>query len=244
VIQGKSPIAATTKPYKGLAMEGVIASWYANNTRGDVRGYRRCAESVVGRLTPGSSVLEVAPGPGYLAIEIAKRGNFHVVGLDISHTFVRIASENARQAGLAIEFRHGDAAHLPFPDESFDFVVCRAAFKNFSDPVGALDEIHRVLKPGGQASIYDLRKDASREDIDEEVRGMGLSWLNALLTRWTFRFMLLKTAYSSAALERLVLASRFGTGEVLQDGIGFDLRLAKELRGGRPEGDLSTRARR
>jgi ubiquinone/menaquinone biosynthesis C-methylase UbiE len=219
--------ATASKPYKGLAMEGVIASWYANNTKGDVRGYRTCAESVVSRLTPGSSVLEVAPGPGYLAIEIAKRGNFRVVGLDISRSFVRIASENARRAGLDIEFRHGDAAHMPFPDESFDFVVCRAAFKNFSDPVGALDEIHRVLKPGGKASIYDLRKDASLADIDEEVRGMGLSWLNRLLTKEAFRFMLLRTAYTTAALERMVAASHFGKGEILRDGIGFDLRIAK-----------------
>lgn len=219
--------SAAAKPYKGLAMEGMIATWYADNTKGDVRGYRTCAQSVVDRLSPGSSVLEVAPGPGYLAIEIAKRGDYSVVGLDISHSFVRIASENARRAGVAIEFRHGNAAHMPFPDESFDFVVCRAAFKNFSDPVGALDEIHRVLKPDGKASIYDLRKDASLKEIDSEVRGMCTSWLNALLTRWTFRVMLLKTAYTSAAIERMVSASRFGTGEILRDGIGFDLRLAK-----------------
>lgn len=220
-------MSTTTKPYKGLAMEGIIASWYANNTKGDIRGYRACAQSVVDRLSPGSSVLEVAPGPGYLAIEIAKRGSYRVVGLDISHSFVRIASENARREGVAIEFRQGDAAHLPFPDDSFVFVVCRAAFKNFSDPVGALDEIHRVLKPGGKASIYDLRKDASLAEIDAEVRGMGLSWLNALLTRWTFRHVLLKTAYTAAALERTVAASRFGTGDIRRDGIGFDLRLAK-----------------
>ncbi|HLZ09765.1 MAG TPA: class I SAM-dependent methyltransferase [Chloroflexota bacterium] len=220
-------MTTSTKPYKGPAMEGVIASWYANNTRGDVRGYQACAKSVVERLSPYSRVLEVAPGPGYLAIEIAKRGSFQVAGLDISHSFVRIATENARREGVAIDFRHGDAAHLPFPDESFDFVVCRAAFKNFSDPVGALDEIHRVLKPGGKASIYDLRKDASLADIDAEVQGMGQSWLNALLTRLTFRHMLLKSAYTSEELERMLSVSRFGAGDIRRDGIGFDLRLAK-----------------
>ena len=45
----------------------------------------------------------------------------------------------------------------------------------FSDPAGALDEIHRVLKAGGQASIYDLRKDAARDVITTEVRNMRLS---------------------------------------------------------------------
>src|SRR5713226_8376463 len=220
-------MAVTHKPYKGLPMEGIIATWYARNTANDVRGTRKSASSIADRLKPGARVLEVAPGPGYLAIEIAKLGDYSVSGLDISHSFVRIATENARKAGVNVDFGHGDVAHMPFPDESFDFVVCRAAFKNFSNPVGALDEIHRVLKPGGMASIYDLRKDASLAEIDAEVRGMGLSWLNALLTRWTFRRMLLKSAYTSAALDRMVASSRFGTGEILRDGIGFDLRLAK-----------------
>ena len=116
---------------------------------------------------------------------------------------------------------------MPFPEGSFDYVVCRAAFKNFADPVGALDEVHRVLRPGGQASIYDLRKDASLEEIDREVAEMGLSRLNAFLTRWTFRLMLLRNAYSRPALERLVAASRFGFGEIVPDGIGFELRLSK-----------------
>jgi ubiquinone/menaquinone biosynthesis C-methylase UbiE len=116
---------------------------------------------------------------------------------------------------------------MPFPDESFDFVVCRAAFKNFSDPVGALNEIHRVLMAGGQASIIDLRKDASLADIYDEVAGMHMSVLNAKLTRWTFRAMLLKSAYTREAIDAMVSQSQFARGEVLQDGIGFELRLAK-----------------
>lgn len=215
------------KPYKGLPMEGFIATWYANNTRGDSRGFKATAKAVAEQVAPGGCVLEVAPGPGHLAIEIARLGAFQISGLDISRSFVRIAGQNARQAGVKIDFRHGDAAHMPFPDESFDFVVCTAAFKNFADPVGAINEIYRVLKPGGRASIFDLRKDASREAIEAEVQGMKLSWLNTLLTKWTFRFMLLKSAYTKDALERMVSQSRFGKGEILQDGIGFELRLAK-----------------
>lgn len=220
-------MAITHKPYKGLPMEGIIATWYARNTANDVRGTRKCASSVVDRLKPGARVLEVAPGPGYLAIEIAKMGDYRVAGLDISHSFVRIAAENARKAGVSVDFRHGDAAHMPFPDESFDFVVCRAAFKNFSDPVGALNEIHRVLMPGGQASIIDLRKDASPAAIDDEVAGMHMSALNAKLTKLAFRAMLLKRAYTREAIDAMVSQSRFAKGEISQDGIGFELRLAK-----------------
>jgi len=220
-------MAVTHKPYKGLPMEGIIATWYARNTANNVRGTRKSASAIADRLKPGARVLEVAPGPGYLAIEIAKMGDYRVSGLDISHSFVRIAAGNARRAGVSVDFRHGDAAHMPFPDESFDFVVCRAAFKNFSDPVGALNEIHRVLVRGGQASIIDLRKDASLAAIDDEIAGMHLSALNAKLTRWTFRGFLLKNAYTREAIDAMVSQSWFAKGEISPDGIGFELRLAK-----------------
>ncbi len=128
---------------------------------------------------------------------------------------------------MVVDFRHGNASAMPFPDASFDFVVCTAAFKNFSDPIGALNEIHRVLTPGGEASIYDLRKDASRDEIAAEVRNMGLSALNAFLTRFIFRFGLLPRAYTREVLETLVAQSRFGTGQVDADGIGFELKLAR-----------------
>src|SRR5262249_13845505 len=150
----------------------------------------------------------VAPGPGFLAIQLARRG-YRVTAVDISATFVRMARENAARAGVTIDVRQGNASRLPFADNSFDFVVCTAAFKNFSDPVGALDEIHRVLRPGAEAAVIDLRKDATREDIDAEVGKMGMSWWNALVTGWIFRFFLLRRAYSREQLERLVRDSRF-----------------------------------
>jgi ubiquinone/menaquinone biosynthesis C-methylase UbiE len=217
---------AAQKAHKGMAMEGVIATWYTKNTGRDLRRFLSAARAVAERVPAGGRVLEVAPGPGYLAIEIAKSGR-GVTALDISKTFVGIARENARKAGVEIEVRRGNAAAMPFEDGAFDFVVSMAAFKNFADPVGALDEMHRVLKPGGQASIYDLRKDAAPEEIDTEVRGMGLSPWNALLTGWIFRFGLLKRAYTGKDLERMARESRFGGGEVSPNGISVELRLTK-----------------
>src|SRR5262249_14806606 len=154
--------ARPKKAYKGLAMEGFIARWYARNTktRGD---HKESAELAAARLGAGSHVLEVAPGPGYLAIELAKLGDFHVVGLDISQSFVEIARQNAKDAGVAVSFEHGSASSMPFAADSFDFIICKAAFKNFAEPVEALNEMHRVLKPSGHAVIVDLRPDASLE---------------------------------------------------------------------------------
>jgi ubiquinone/menaquinone biosynthesis C-methylase UbiE len=218
--------ASPPKPYKGIPMEGPIAAWYARNTRHDTRRFRSVAQSVAERVPEGARVLEVAPGPGYLAIEIAKAGRL-VAALDISKSFVRMTRENAARAGVTVDVRQGSASAMPFPDQSFDFVVCMAAFKNFTDPVGALNEMHRVLAPGGEASIYDLRKDALLGEIDAEVGRMGLSKWNAVLTRWIFRHWLLKKAYTRRDLERMVSASRFQSGQIEPDGIGFELRLKK-----------------
>jgi len=164
------------KGYKGLPMEGFVARWYARNTAG--RDHRKSAELVAGQVGGSGSILEVATGPGYLAIELAKLGTYRVFGLDISQSFVQMATARAQDAGVAVEFRHGDAAQMPFPPNSFDFIVCQAAFKNFSEPVQALREMHRVLKPGGKALILDLRPDASPKAINAEVKKMGLGWFN------------------------------------------------------------------
>src|SRR6476659_8233374 len=118
------------KPYKGMGMEGMIAAWYAKNTGKSIAEFRDLAKRIATQLRPGDRVLEIAPGPGYLAIELARLGSYRVTGLDVSRSFVRIASENAARADGEVDFREGDAAALPFAADVFDFIVCRAAFKN------------------------------------------------------------------------------------------------------------------
>ena len=216
----------TAKAYKGLPMEGAIATWYARNTARDKARFTEVARLVAGRVRPGGAVLEVAPGPGYLSIEMARR-RYVVTALDISKSFVRIAKENAAREGVAVDVRLGNAAAMPFAAGSFDFVVCTAAFKNFSEPLAAMNEMHRVLKPGGEALIVDLRKDASLHDIAEEVRSMHLSAWNALATRFIFRHGLLRAAYTADQLTEMAGKSTFGGGEVTPRGIGFELLLTK-----------------
>src|SRR2546427_4452088 len=95
--------------FKGPEMEGAVARWYAGirSSGSQIQEYRRQALQLTQDLAAGADVLEVAPGPGYLAIEIARLGRFHVTGLDISRSFVRIAGENARQAGVSNRLRSG-----------------------------------------------------------------------------------------------------------------------------------------
>ena len=210
-------------------MEGRVARWYARQrgTERQIAAWRKQAVQLTERLPTGARVLEVAPGPGYLAIEIARLGRFAVSGLDISRTFVEIASDNARRAGVPVDFRRGDVGQIPFEAGSFDLIVCQAAFKNFSEPVRALDEMHRVLRQGGSAVILDLNRHASRSQIAREVAAMQLSWLNAFTTKVVLGTMLRRRAYSPEQFESVVRQSAFRSCGIRPDGIGLEIVLRR-----------------
>ena len=114
--------------FKDIGIGGIIARWYDNNTRksrlAEMKAY---AKEVAKHIQDGCSILEVAPGPGYLAIELAKLGKCKkIIGLDISKDLVEIAQRNAKEAGvIEVEFRQGNVADIPFPDNKFDFIICK-----------------------------------------------------------------------------------------------------------------------
>ena len=215
----------TTRKHKVPEMEGFQARWYAKNrgTEAQLAQYRRQAAEVAAGLAEGAEILEVAPGPGFFAVELAKLG-FRVTGLDISHTMVEIALEEARKAGVAIGFRQGDVTRAPFADESFDFVVCQAAFKNFRQPVTALNEMHRLLRPGGFAVIHDLNHQATGADIGREVARMNVGAVSGFTVRQTLGW-LRRRAFTPAQFEELAAESAFGGCSVTTDGIGLEVRL-------------------
>jgi ubiquinone/menaquinone biosynthesis C-methylase UbiE len=93
--------------------------------------------------------------------------------------------------------------------------------------VKALDEMHRVLRPGGEAVIVDLRKDATLEDINRYIKQSGRSWIDGWLTRWTFRHMLLKRAYTEEAFVQMARQSRFGACQISIDTVGLRVQLRK-----------------
>lgn len=221
--------------FKGPEMEGPVARWYARvrGSNSQIQAYHKQAGQLTAGLPDGARVLEVAPGPGYLAIEMARSGRLEVTGLDISRTFVEIASRRAREAGVGVDFREGDVAAMPFLADSFDLIVCVAAFKNFTLPGSALAEMHRVLRAGGMAVIQDMSHDATHQDIELEVKTMEVGWLTAFTTKTTLE-MLRRRAYSPAKFERLVAASPFKTCEIRTEGIGLEVRLTKQ--GAAPDG--------
>ncbi len=222
-------------------MEGGAARRYARQrgTPGQIAECRREAARLTTGLAEGARVLEVAPGPGYLAVEMARSGRLGIVGIDLSRTMVEIAGENARRAGVDIEIVHGDVSNMPFAEQSFELVICQAAFKNFREPLTALNEMHRVLRPGGMAFIQDMRRTATRADIAREVGGMDLQGINAWMTRLIL-LGLRRRAYSPESFRSLAARSAFATCEIRTGGIGLEARL---LRGaeGTPNGPEESR---
>jgi ubiquinone/menaquinone biosynthesis C-methylase UbiE len=218
---------AMPRPRHDSAMEGMVAKWYASNTGDMMKEYVDLARRIAPQLASGSAVLEVAPGPGYFSIELARLGNFAITGLDLSHTFVKMAAMKAAEAGVKIDFRQGSASNLPFPAGSFDFLLCRAAFKNFGQPVDALREMCRVLKPGGRAVVIDLKGDASPSEISDQVDRMELSSLNRVLTKLIFKRVLLKRAYTKEHFERMLAQTAFSKVEIVDSGVGLEVWMTK-----------------
>jgi ubiquinone/menaquinone biosynthesis C-methylase UbiE len=214
---------AGAKAYRGPALEGGVARWYDARAR-KARAEKQALARRVAELLPSSArVLEVAPGPGYLAIELARLGDYRVSGLDISETLLDIARANAAREGVDVDFRHGDAAAMPFDDGVFDFVVCQAAFQNFAHPAAALTEIRRVLKAGGTAVIVDLRRDASGRAINDYVATISDGMFDWLTNQLLFRRLLVRRAYSRDQLTTLLAASAFSDFEFREDPMVLEL---------------------
>lgn len=120
--------------------------------------YTRVADETAAAF-PRGTLLEVGSGPGQLAVRLAQEApNVAVTGIDISEAMVERAVRRASEAGLAgrVRFEVGDVGALPFADGEFEGVVSTLSLHHWPDPASGLAEIHRVLKPGGEARIYDL----------------------------------------------------------------------------------------
>ena len=219
-------MTTTAKAYKGMGMEGSTARWYDRTTRKDMPEFKILAVRIAGILPPSAQVLEIAPGPGFLSIELARRG-LQVRAFDISKTFVEIARRNAAREGVSPQFEQGNAAALPVADASVDFVVCRAAFKNFTEPVKALAEIKRVLRPGGKALLIDMRRDASMAEVKRYVQGLGVSRLNRWFMMFVFRNMLIKRAYPLAEIRRMSVEAGWAEPRIDSAAMGFEAWMTK-----------------
>ncbi len=214
--------------FSDLGINGVAARWYDGNSRKHrINEMKGNAEEVAGQIDEGSSVLDIAPGPGNLAIELAKLGNYTITGMDISSDFVRIAKQNARQAGVEIDFRQGNVSNMPFPDGMFDFIICTAAFKNFRDPGKALAEMYRVLRRDGAGLIVDLKRNVSNGDLDSLAAEMKVKGVEALFMKLTFKYFLRKGAYTRDEMQSLVSGTLFPVADIKESAVTLWTHLQK-----------------
>jgi SAM-dependent methyltransferase len=112
----------------------------------------------------GQSVLEVGCGAGVDLARFAKGGAVSS-GVDLSSAAIDLARANFAQQGLTADLRVADGEHLPFADGAFDFVFAHGVVQYTANPQALVDEVRRVLKPGGQAVFQVYNR---------------ISWLNAL----------------------------------------------------------------
>ncbi len=213
---------------KDLGIGGTFARWYDKNTRKHrLTEMKQYAQDVSNHIKTDNAVLEVAPGPGYFAIELAKLGKYKITGMDISQDFVEIARRNAKEAGVDVEFQLGNVSEMPFPDNKFDFIFCSAAFKNFKDPSKALGEMYRVLKPGGTVLIVDMNRNVSDRAISESVKKSGEKGFEAIFLKFTFKYFLRKGAYTKDEFAKLISKTKFSRSEIKEEGVGFYIYIWK-----------------
>jgi ubiquinone/menaquinone biosynthesis C-methylase UbiE len=148
--------------------------------------------------------LEVGPGPGYLGLEwLKKTSGTRLNGLDISEDMLALARKNAAQYGLSdrVEYIGGDARKMPFEDRRFDAVFTNGSLHEWAYPEEILNEISRVLKPGGRYIISDLRRDVIAPvkwflwviTGPKEMRAGLITSLNAAYTLYEVEAMLSRT---------------------------------------------------
>ncbi|GHU22873.1 methyltransferase type 11 [Spirochaetia bacterium] len=215
------------RKFKDLGITGGFTRWYDKNTRenriAEMQGY---AKNIASHLKDGAKVLEVAPGPGYLSIELSKLGNYDLTGMDISPDFIEICKANAKTEKANIDFVVGNVSSMTFENDIFDFIMCTAAFKNFKEPIVALKEMYRVLTVGGIAFIGDMNRKVSEKVLEEAARSISKSRFETWFMMNTFK-MLKKSAYSREEFERMIKQTPFSRHEIFEDGIGFGIYLYK-----------------
>lgn len=176
----------------------------------DLNMWRKTLCRLLG-ASDGKNVLDLGTGTGFLANMTAELG-FTTVGADVSREMLRRAAIHAQERTVGAIFMYGDAASLPFTDESFDNVVNARLIWTLVEPEMVLREWYRVLRPGGSLFCFNRMEEgfgltAGRRDVygDEEVRSR-LAVANAKMDELIA--LLLDAGFVNVRLEKLAGLTR------------------------------------
>ena len=146
-----------------VTFESLVQFWGMRPSRLELT--RQTAK--VAKLGEGWSVLEVGCGNGISALFLSREYACNVIGIDASDRMIALANKRAGAEGLSrrVQFLVADAMQLPFPDYTFDTVMCEAVLSGLVDKEKAAREFNRVLRCGGKVVITDfvLRREIAKE---------------------------------------------------------------------------------
>jgi ubiquinone/menaquinone biosynthesis C-methylase UbiE len=126
------------------------------------------AQDCAARLKAGR-LLDVGTGPGRALRELRRLSpDVELYGLDVSAAMLDLARRNL--AGIAVDLRQGSIAHTGYADGFFDLVTCTKSFYLWDDPAAGLAEIHRILKPGGAALLFESTRDYDPAVLARQLR--------------------------------------------------------------------------
>lgn len=167
-------------PWPGSAIYNAISA-----TRIFQRNYELVVKDIVS-YGSGETILDIGTGPGWLLVKLHQEcPGLRITGVDASSAMVAKARLNMEKAGLSdiIEIQKGNVNHMHFSDSSFDSVVSTGSIHHWKDPTAGLNEVYRVLKPGGHALVYDLVSDTPKSVLKMTAQEFGrlkrmLLWLH------------------------------------------------------------------
>ena len=185
--------------------------------------YNSVANQVLGHLKSGR-VLDVGTGPGRLPLLIASKNKYlRVTGVDLSPDMVKIASRKASRMGLEnLDFKVGNASSLPFDDREFDLVISTLSFHHWKGPEAALEEIHRVLREGGEAWIFDLPRRMDAETLSYLKQHYGF-----MASYFLYLHGFTEPFYDEISLKAIAESSSFKRYELNYKGLTYRLKLFK-----------------
>lgn len=177
-------------------------------------------------------LVDVGTGTAQLPVQIAASPHFkqfEIVGTDYFGDMVEKARETVKKRGLQRQVRidRNDVHAMPYPDEFADFVISRSTIHHWADPVAALREIYRILKPGGVAIIHEPRRNPHPKALAEFNRrraelGVPPANMDEKYTAAEIRGFVKEAGIGR---ESVIFAPRRGPGSM-----GLELRIAKQSR--------------
>ena len=222
-ILGHRHVNVRRKPHAECIEDEQAVQAYDNaNCRLEFKFLRRTIVGQLKNLRADGVLVDIGCGPGHLVASIAKSlPHLHIIGMDIAEDMLQRATDKLSSLGIDknVELRQGDAQKLPFQDGTVDFVVATLSLHHWRNTQEVLDEVHRVLRVGGQFLLFDFRRDMHQI----------FYWLLRLAQIFTAPVALRRinepsasifSSYTPVEVESLLSATSFRTWKV-KPGIGW-----------------------